>query len=531
MPSRRAALRDSSLPPDVKEVIELASGPPERLAEAARLTGDSPEQILEAARFYVREILLFEGADAYRVLGVASDAAPAEIKANFRALQHWLHPDRAQSDWEVGYAARINKAWGELRSPERRAAFDARRSTLPTEFRSELSPPRVVADWRDTAPPAMRRQNWLGLGGVLVAVLALTVVALRESLAPPPEWPTRVPASDGSLLPGDRSAGAAASSAPPRQERNTAAGVKRVDPPAPMARPAAPPSPVATTTPPLPQRRLPQVALVPTAEPRATTPVKPDASRVVAVKPPVATAVVAIPQVTAPPPARVVRPSAIASAMKPEAVIRKPPAASVAPVPSVVSAVRAPVAVVATPTVETREPSQINRDVASTPGKSGPAPVATSGPALEVAVANPVQTPPTPPADAPALNGPKQSATEGTSEGALVERVGLVRLRGSELTGYLTGRSKRVPPIWQSMAAQDAAANIRLRLSGDQSGSKSGRGSAKLGDPVWQVSADRATMTSTIASWKNASAPGTLRVELAWKEGMWLVDTIEANNL
>ena len=101
IPSMRWSLRQRPLPNDVGEVIELATGAPERLAKAAARTDEPPAQVLEAARFYVREVLLCAGSDAYRVLGVSHDAAPEQIKAHHRALQHWLHPASARETGQI----------------------------------------------------------------------------------------------------------------------------------------------------------------------------------------------------------------------------------------------------------------------------------------------------------------------------------------------------------------------------------------------------------------------------------------------
>lgn len=66
----------------------------------------------------------------YDVLGVHSDATPAEIKASYRAIIKRVHPDRVSS---LGVEARTtaeklameaNAAWDELSIPEKRALYD-----------------------------------------------------------------------------------------------------------------------------------------------------------------------------------------------------------------------------------------------------------------------------------------------------------------------------------------------------------------------------------------------------------------------
>ena len=79
----------------------------------------------EAAQFYVREILLFPQADAYRILGVSDDASQDVIKTHHRLLQRWLHPDRLQHAGDAVFAARVNVAWQRLRNTAQRAQYDA----------------------------------------------------------------------------------------------------------------------------------------------------------------------------------------------------------------------------------------------------------------------------------------------------------------------------------------------------------------------------------------------------------------------
>ena len=199
-PSRRTALQQRPLPRDVAGLMALAAAAPERVADASRRTGEEPKKIVEAARFYLREVLLFDGADAYRLLGVARDCSTTEIKANHRALQQWLHPDRCDGDLESLYASRINAAWSELRSPERRAAYDARQRDAAAGM-----PPRrvLVTGWRPVRAhnPALRR--WLALAVVAGAGAWLAPIVFRQNAAPEPRWQSVI---DGSFAAGARAA-------------------------------------------------------------------------------------------------------------------------------------------------------------------------------------------------------------------------------------------------------------------------------------------------------------------------------------
>jgi hypothetical protein len=187
-PSMRVALRGRPLPDGVGEVIELAAGAPARVANAAARVGETPADVREAARFYVREVLLFAGADAYRVLGVAVDADDARVKLHHRHLQQWLHPDRDEQGWESAFAARVNMAWAELRSPSRRAAYDARRALQSAHGPDD--PRRVlVSDWRPTqAVDDQRWRRWVLPIAAVACCMWLVVLAMRQTDAPGPQW-------------------------------------------------------------------------------------------------------------------------------------------------------------------------------------------------------------------------------------------------------------------------------------------------------------------------------------------------------
>lgn len=438
VPAMRMSLRQRPLPDDVGGLIELAAGAPVRVASAAARTGEAPEQVLEAARFYVREVLLFAGADAYRVLGVARDASADRIKLHHRHLQHWLHPDRRGNDWESIYATRINAAWADLRSPQRRATYDARHAQGHGPEGSMPTPHRVlVPGWRASPFHENNWRGWLALGAGIACCLWLVVLADRQAREPGPEWGAAADATSAtrpnSLA---TTLGVAVERAEamlrPRKRTGTPA------PPVPEPRIAPAPIPPAGVAPPADRSEPAAVSGGPVETP--ATPLLVEASLV-----------------------KHVVPVDDATAAREKDSLRVSPDAN--------------------------EPATLRDQPASLPSFS----------------TNIDQAAPAPPASPPAALS--------------AERVRLVHRRGRELTRYLTGNSGRVPPIWRSVAAQDLATSIRGRLDGS---------GLRLGDADWRIAADHATMTSTL---QGDGRPATLRAEFAWRDGMWLVEHLDTENL
>ena len=418
IPSMRVPLRQRPLPEGIDQLIVLATGAVEPLALAAARSGEPQGQVLEAARFYVREVLLFPGADAYRVLGVSASASDAQIKLHYRHLQHWLHPDRRGNDWESVFATRINRAWNELRTPERRAAHDAR-TQQATSLEAAGARHRVlVSGWR--AAPAANAIHWRGwvlLVGVVGCCLWLALLVLRESHAPAPEWrqaSTRAPTEPGRMSPtvGDE---------PTLQQVGA----------------------------------MPEVAVEPAD------------------------------------------PASMATAERMTATAAPSPPLPAAPI---------------TGSRPTPADSAAMQDSASTV-----AGVKTLAPLPEKALVSP-------PRAGTTAAWPAAVPVAAQVSRLSLQQLQLARLRGEELTHYLAGQADRAPPIWRNAAAQDAADSIRGQLDPIREG-------LRFGQPDWRIAAERASMTSTIQRSGQAGLPAMLRVELAWHEGMWLVDRVEAEEL
>jgi hypothetical protein len=131
VPWRVRLVREQPLPEGVPLILRIASGDAEAEAAAAKAAGRPPEVVRQAATFFIEQILLAPGADSYRILGTAPTASTGELRTNMALLMKWLHPDAAQQGEQSVYAQRLTAAWNDLKSPERRAAYDSARMAPP----------------------------------------------------------------------------------------------------------------------------------------------------------------------------------------------------------------------------------------------------------------------------------------------------------------------------------------------------------------------------------------------------------------
>jgi hypothetical protein len=127
VPSRVRSMRSATLPGDVPTLLEIASGNAEVATRASEATGRSQEVISNAAAFFIEQILLAPDSDSYRVLGGNAQTSSSDLRRNMALLLRWLHPDMGHNgsgDRSI-FANRITLAWEDLKTAERRAAYDA----------------------------------------------------------------------------------------------------------------------------------------------------------------------------------------------------------------------------------------------------------------------------------------------------------------------------------------------------------------------------------------------------------------------
>lgn len=202
-PALRFQLRDQPLPADLDVILRLAAQSQPLLEDAAARCGTGTASLLEAARFYVLQVLLEPGTDAYRVLGATAATPQARLREHHQWLQRWLHPDRVSDETGAAFAARVNWAWQQLRNERQRARYDAATGApapaTPDQARELVPAPAAPLRWT-TVPVAHSAQpgRWwrrAALAGLFGSCAVLFVLAMnREGTpiagAPEPSAPT-----------------------------------------------------------------------------------------------------------------------------------------------------------------------------------------------------------------------------------------------------------------------------------------------------------------------------------------------------
>lgn len=144
VPSRVRLVRAGPLPIQVLDLLRVAAGDEEAIHQATEITGRSRDVVCEAVAFFIEQILLSPEADSYRVLGASPEATSAELRRNMALLLRWLHPDLDPSAERSIFATRVTRAWNDLKTSDRRAAYDQLRQTT---LRKKSRKSRVRNNW------------------------------------------------------------------------------------------------------------------------------------------------------------------------------------------------------------------------------------------------------------------------------------------------------------------------------------------------------------------------------------------------
>src|SRR5262249_44514289 len=127
VPSQVRLYRSSPLPDDVLTLLRIVAGDTDAERGAAAATDRPPQVIRRAAAFFIEQILFAPDADSYQVLGESPQASSAELRRNLGLLLRWLHPDLDPRGERSIFIGRVTRAWNDLKTPERRAAYDQAR--------------------------------------------------------------------------------------------------------------------------------------------------------------------------------------------------------------------------------------------------------------------------------------------------------------------------------------------------------------------------------------------------------------------
>jgi curved DNA-binding protein CbpA len=111
----------------------------------------------------------------YDELGVSRDVGPSDLKAAYRRLAKRLHPDAGGSPDAADRLARVNRAWGVLSNPERRAAYDRSLPARPAPPRPAAAPSHHHDAGAARWSTPRRAEEWFG--GIRLQVARVTAEA------------------------------------------------------------------------------------------------------------------------------------------------------------------------------------------------------------------------------------------------------------------------------------------------------------------------------------------------------------------
>jgi hypothetical protein len=125
-PSRVRLTRTEPLPDDVLTLLRIVAGDQDAEIAAALTVDRSRDIVRQAATFFIEQILFAPDCDSYRILGVSSQAGAPELRRHVALLLRWLHPDLDPHDDRSIFIGRVTAAWNDVKTVERRAAYDDR---------------------------------------------------------------------------------------------------------------------------------------------------------------------------------------------------------------------------------------------------------------------------------------------------------------------------------------------------------------------------------------------------------------------
>jgi hypothetical protein len=161
-PSQVRRFRSAPLPAGVLILLRIASGDEAATRYAAESVGCPSETLREAAVFFVEQMLLFPSADSYRVLGASPQATARELRRNMALLLRWLHPDLDRQGERSVFVTRVTRAWNDLKTRDRRAAYDRLRRLSPAgePSLSKKAGPPAHSKWQRPSQGALKSARY-----------------------------------------------------------------------------------------------------------------------------------------------------------------------------------------------------------------------------------------------------------------------------------------------------------------------------------------------------------------------------------
>jgi DnaJ-class molecular chaperone len=135
-------MKSAPLPADIEDVLRIAAGDENVIRAIIESSGRSQDVLRQASTFFIEQILFAPEADSYRVLGAKRTAKPQELRRNMALLLRWLHPDAQHGEARSVYVARVTRAWEDIKTSERRRAYDVSQDNAP---RRTSSTPRQAS--------------------------------------------------------------------------------------------------------------------------------------------------------------------------------------------------------------------------------------------------------------------------------------------------------------------------------------------------------------------------------------------------
>ena len=130
VPSRARLIKAAPLPDGMLALLLIAADDEAAQGDGVEATGRTREVVKGAAAFFIEQVLLSAESDSYRVLGARETATNAELRRNMALLLKALHPDLDQNKDRAMFAGRVTRAWEDLKTPDRRDAYDRARRLL-----------------------------------------------------------------------------------------------------------------------------------------------------------------------------------------------------------------------------------------------------------------------------------------------------------------------------------------------------------------------------------------------------------------